>query len=68
MNLQGSLHSHNDVITDMDMSKCNQYLATSSKDGKLIIWDWKNCMKLDEIAAHNSTINNIKFFQVKIKN
>ncbi|CDW76602.1 UNKNOWN [Stylonychia lemnae] len=68
MNLQGSLHSHNEVITDMDISKCNRYLATSSKDGKLIIWDWKNCLKVDEIAAHDSTINNIKFFQVKIKN
>lgn len=51
----------------MDISKCNNYLATSSKDGKLIIWDWKKCQKLDEIAAHNAVINNIKFFQLKLK-
>lgn len=67
MNLQASLHSHNDVITDMDISKCNNFLATASKDGKMIIWDWKNCQKLDEINAHSSVINNLKFFQLKLK-
>lgn len=52
----------------MDISKCNKYLATASKDGKIIIWDWQNCKKVDEFAAHNGTVNNIKFFSLKIKN
>lgn len=68
MNLQAALHSHEDVITDMDISKCNKYLATASKDGKIILWDWKNCKKVDELAAHNGTVNNIKFFSLKVKN
>ena len=40
MNLQASLHSHEEVITDIDISKCNRYLASASINGKIIIWDW----------------------------
>jgi WD40 repeat protein len=52
----------------MDISKCNQFLATASKDGKIIVWDWQKGIKIDEITAHNGTVNNIKFFSLKIKN
>lgn len=67
LNLQAALHSHEDVITDLDISKCNKYLATASKDGKIILWDWQKCKKADEILAHTATVNNIKFFSLKIK-
>lgn len=64
MSLQASLHSHEDVITDLDVSKCNRYLATASKDGKIIVWDWKNCQKVDEFNDHHSNVNNVKFFSL----
>jgi WD40 repeat protein len=67
MSLQASLHSHQDVITDIDISKCNRYLATASIDGKIIIWDWKNCKKIDEINDHHANVNNIKFFTLTTK-
>jgi WD40 repeat protein len=67
MNLQASLHSHEDVITDLDISKCNKYLATASKDGKIIVWDWKNCQKMDEFNDHRSNVNNVKFFSLVTK-
>jgi len=51
----------------MDISRCNKYLVTSSKDGKIIVWDWKNCLKVDELNDHRNTINNIKFFDLKLK-
>ena len=67
LSLQASLHSHEDVITDLDISQCNKYLVSSSKDGKIIVWDWKACTKIDEINDHKSTVNNIKFFTLKVK-
>jgi WD40 repeat protein len=67
MVLQASLHSHTDYITDLDVSKCNRYFASSSKDGKVIVWDLMKCKKLDEISAHQSSVNNIKFFTFKDK-
>jgi WD40 repeat protein len=67
MNLQASLHSHEDVITDLDISKCNKYLASASQDGKIIVWDWKNCQKIDEISDHRSNVNNVRFFSLATK-
>jgi WD40 repeat protein len=29
-----------DEITDIDISKCNKYLATASMSGQIIVWDW----------------------------
>lgn len=50
------------MITDLDISKCNRYLVTASKDGKIIVWDWKKCLKIDEINEHTTTVSNLKFF------
>ena len=55
------------MITDIDISKCNRYLASASIDGKIIIWDWQNCKKLDEITDHRANVNNIKFFSLYTK-
>lgn len=66
MTLQASLHGHQDVITDVDISKCNKYLASSSKDGVVFIWDFEKCTLIDKLPTHNSAVNNIKFFQFKL--
>lgn len=55
------------MITDLDVSKCNRFLASASKDGKIIVWDWKNCKKLDEFNDHRSNVNNVKFFSLITK-
>ena len=43
MVLQASLHGHMDVIIDIQVSHCNRYLASGSKDGTIIIWDLEKC-------------------------
>ena len=42
-------------------------MATASKDGKIIVWDWTNCKKLDEFNDHRSNVNNVKFFSLVTK-
>jgi len=32
LTLQASLHGHQDFITDIDISKCNKFIATSGND------------------------------------
>ena len=39
MTLQASLHGHSEVITDIDVSKCNKYFASGSRNGEVFIWD-----------------------------
>ena len=41
-------------------------MVTASKDGKIIIWDWKECQIVDTINDHRDTVNNIKFFDLNI--
>jgi WD40 repeat protein len=65
MNLQASLHSHMEVIADLDVSVCNKYLVSSSQDGKIIVWDWRNCQKVDTINEHTANVNNVKFFTLR---
>lgn len=43
MILQASLHGHLDVIIDIQVSKCNRFMASGSKDGTLIFWDLQKC-------------------------
>lgn len=64
MSLQASLHSHMDVIADLDVSLCNRYLVSSSADGKIIVWDWRACKKVDTIDDHTANVNNVKFFKL----
>lgn len=63
MTLQASLHGHTDVVTDMDVSKCNRYIASASKDGKAIIWDLERAALVDRLPPHGDSINNIRFFK-----
>jgi WD40 repeat protein len=65
--LQASLHGHTDVITDMDISKCNRYIASASKDGKAIVWDLEKCTVVDRLPSHADSVNNIRFFKFQIK-
>lgn len=32
MTLQASLHGHEDFITEIDVSKCNRFIASAGKD------------------------------------
>ena len=41
LRLQASLHGHFDFITDIDISKCNRFIASAGKDAQVIIWDLK---------------------------
>lgn len=67
LTLQASLHGHKDVITDMDISKCNKYFASASKDGEIFIWDLQKCIIVDKLPSHQATVTNIKFYEYKIK-
>lgn len=61
------MHGHTDYITDLDVSKCNKYLASAGKDGKIIIYDIETCNISEIINNHTSSVNNIKFLRFKIK-
>ena len=67
MTLQASLHGHLDYITDIDVSICNKYIASACKDGTVLIWDLEKCTIVDELPKHGASVNNIKFFEFKIK-
>lgn len=67
MGLQTSLYGHQDMITDIAISHCNRFIASSSTDGVIIIWDLHGCKLLEKIEVHKATVNNIKFFEFKIK-
>lgn len=65
LNLQASLHGHMEEITDIDVSKCNRYLATASMSGQVILWDWQRCLKLEAFQDHTGTVNALKFFTLE---
>lgn len=67
LTLQASLHGHSDYITDVDISKCNRYLATASKDARIVIWDLLECKMIKRFTRHTNLINRIQFFTVKSK-
>ena len=39
LNLQASLQGHDEYITILDISKCNQFIASAGKDTQVVIWD-----------------------------
>jgi WD40 repeat protein len=67
MGLQMSLYGHQGVITDIDISKCNRYIASASQEGVIMIWDLLKCSLIEKIEVHNAVVNNLKFFEFKIK-
>ena len=56
--LQASLHGHEDMIIDLQVSHCNRYMASGSKDGTIIIWDIEKCSIVkkitDNVLGHES--------------
>ena len=65
MILQASLHGHMDVIIDIQVSKCNRFMASGSKDGTLIFWDLQKCKIVKRMAdSHTQQINKIQFLMI----
>jgi len=50
--LQASLHGHFDYITDVDISKCNRFIASSGKDAQIIIWELKTGKIVKKLNNH----------------
>ena len=62
MSLQGVLHGQRDVITDLVISDCNRFIIVSGKDGRVLVWDFKRLVLIDEFYAHGQAkkpVNNI---------
>lgn len=59
LTLQASLHGHTDYITDMDISKCNQFLASAGKDAQILIWELFTGKLLFRLRDHTNLINRI---------
>ena len=68
MTLQASLHGHFDYITDIDISKCNRFIASAGKDAQIIIWDLKQGKIVKKLNHHQQLINRIQFVTPTIKN
>ena len=52
LTLQASLHGHLDFITDIDVSKCNRFIASAGKDAQVIIWDLKLGRIVKRLTSH----------------
>lgn len=65
--MQASLHGHFDYITDVDISKCNRFIASSGKDTLIIIWELKTGKIVKKLKNHQQLINRIQFVTPKIK-
>jgi U3 small nucleolar RNA-associated protein 12 len=59
LTLQASLHGHFDYITDIDVSKCNRFIASAGKDAQIIIWDFKTGKIIKKLNQHTQLINRI---------
>jgi len=63
MLLRATLVGHTDVITDLSLSPCGKYIASSGRDGLIIIWDLQEVREIQRLDQHRGyQINNIKFF------
>jgi U3 small nucleolar RNA-associated protein 12 len=49
----------------MDVSKCNQFLASAGKDAQIIIWELATGRMLYKLQGHTNMINRIQFFSPK---
>ena len=67
LTLQASLHGHFDYITDIDISKCNRFIASAGKDAQIIIWELKTGRIVKKLNHHQQLINRIQFVTPKIK-
>lgn len=67
LTLQASLHGHFDYITDIDVSKCNRFIASAGKDAQTIIWELKTGKIVKKLNQHTQLINRIQFITPKIK-
>lgn len=66
LSLQASLHGHFDFITDIDISKCNRFIASAGKDAQAIIWDLRTGRIVKRLANHTSLINRIVFVAPRV--
>ena len=66
MTLQASLHGHEDFITEIDVSKCNRFIASAGKDAQIIIWELATGKILYRLTQHTKLINCVKFFTPKL--
>jgi len=46
----------------MDISKCNQFLASAGKDAQILIWELYTGKLLFRLRDHTNLINRIQFF------
>lgn len=67
LTLQASLHGHDDYITEIDISKCNRFIASAGKDAVIIIWELATGKILYRLTHHSRLINCVKFFTPKIE-
>ena len=62
LQLQASLHGHEDMIIDIQVSKCNRYFVSGSSDGTLIFWDLQECRILAKRTQdHTAQVNSVQF-------
>lgn len=66
MILQASLHGHTNVVVDIQISKCNRYMASASHDGCIIIWDLEDLSIITKRTAdHTDQVNKLEFVMIE---
>ena len=66
LSLQASLHGHCDYIIDVDISKCNRFIASASKDTTVVIWDLKMGKIVKRLNDHTQQINKLCFVAPRV--
>lgn len=54
-----------DYITEIDVSKCNQFMASVGNDANLILWDLRRGKVVRKLTDHTALINKVVFFTPK---
>jgi WD40 repeat protein len=60
-----SLVGHTDVISAMELDESKQYLASSSWDGKLKVWDYRSGMQVAKYSGHEGAIYGLSWHPSK---
>ncbi len=56
---QYTLTAHMDRVTNVAFSPNGAYLALSSKDGKIHLWDTQSCQEMYAFDIHRPEMRNI---------
>ena len=60
------MHGHEDMIVDIQVSKCNRYMVSASHDGAVIFWDLEDLTIIHKRTSdHTEQVNKVEFVMIE---